>query len=117
MRFELASKLVEDFPLLYGGYINFDCGDGWEPIIRELSQKITKILQKMPEEDLELRKVLQIKEKYGSLRVYVSITNDEIEDTIRDSCQKSIETCEICGRPGKMKTKGSFMFVRCEDCQ
>ena len=56
MKKEFEEKLYEDFPLLFGDcYGNpqntcmcfgFSCDDGWEPIIRELAQKLEPLIQK-----------------------------------------------------------------------
>jgi len=50
MNLELDKKLVEDFPMLYKQRFydmqqtamcwGFACEDGWEPLIRELSERI-----------------------------------------------------------------------------
>ena len=56
---ELDKKLVEDFPLLYadrGRSMRETCmcwgfpADGWEPLIRELSEKLEPILEGMVKE-------------------------------------------------------------------
>ena len=50
----LEERLCEDFPDLFGQYsyskgsyyvLHIACGDGWEPIIRRLSERITKIAE------------------------------------------------------------------------
>ena len=62
MRDELDQALVRDFPNLYrnrhGVMMStamcwgFDCGDGWEPLIRECSVQIERlILEQIPDED------------------------------------------------------------------
>lgn len=61
MRQELDEALVKDFPLLYadrGGsmqktcmYWGFSCGDGWEPIIRDLSSKLEPIIADLKEKN------------------------------------------------------------------
>ena len=55
MKKELDEQLVKDFPLLYGdrhGDMQSTCmvwgfpGDGWEPLIRRLSEKLEPLIQK-----------------------------------------------------------------------
>src|SRR5258706_10205830 len=54
MRRELEERLCEDFPDLFRQYsyskgsyyaLYMACGDGWEPIIPRLSERITKIVE------------------------------------------------------------------------
>jgi len=61
MRRELEERLCEDFPDLFRQYsyskssyyaLHIPCGDGWEPIIRRLSEKITKIVETTVGSDL-----------------------------------------------------------------
>ena len=61
MREELDKKLVEDFPLLYADRgrsmqetcmcWGFSCGDGWEPLIRELSSKLEPLIKKIADKN------------------------------------------------------------------
>ena len=63
MKEELDQALVRDFPLLYRdryGSMQGTCmcwgfpGDGWEPLIRELSSKLEPIIQKFVDENESL---------------------------------------------------------------
>ena len=78
---ELDKKLVEDFPLLYRDRYESPrktalCwgfpGDGWEPLIRKLSEKLEGYNRGHPEECIV---VTQVKEKFGSLRYYYYVEN------------------------------------------
>ena len=60
MKEELDNKLVQDFPLLYRdryGDMSSTCmvwgfpGDGWEPLIRELSGKLEKMIKEFYEKN------------------------------------------------------------------
>lgn len=119
MKDELEKKLVNKYPKLYedyGGSIyetcmgrGFECGDGWYDIIDELSAKL---------EPLNV-KAEQVKEKFGGLRFYVSGRDgklpDETYDYIQQAEDKSGETCEVCGKPGK-KHGESWIVTRCDKC-
>jgi hypothetical protein len=78
-------------------------GPGWQPIVRELHQKVLHI-----DPDLE---VLQIKEKFGGLRYYYnskypyqSDESNTINDLVAEAEQKCDVTCEECGEPGENKS-------------
>ena len=100
-------------PKLYRGDVIFECGRGWSDIILDLSLKIEEILNKNPEEN-EMYAV-QIKEKYGTLRFYMSCETDEIIDLISDTEALSSQTCESCGAPARMR---GFRWVetKCDKC-
>src|SRR3990172_3799704 len=60
MKKKLDEKLVKDFPLLYADRNKdigstamcwgFDCDDGWEPILRDLSSKLEPMIKKFYED-------------------------------------------------------------------
>jgi len=57
----------------------------------------------MPEADMRLC-ADQVKEKFGTLRFYTNMTNDEIDEIIVKAEQKSATICEACGKPGTIDT-------------
>lgn len=50
--------------------------------------------------------VLQVKEKFGGLRVHVKDGNDAIRRRIEAAIQESFHTCEVCGQSGKLREDG-----------
>ncbi len=116
MRASLDEALCRDFPLLYADRHasmrntcmcwGFDVGDGWEPIIRRLSEKLEATIAKMPEDAQDFCKADQVKEKFGTLRFYMSAESDEMSKWIREAEQESAVTCETCGAPGTLTRKG-----------
>lgn len=111
-------------PRLFKYGIVFECAFGWYDIIRDLSKKIEKILEEHAErhealegEESQYREMyaVQIKEKYGTLRFYMSWETDEISELIRKAEELSAKTCEICGKPGMMRDE-TWYKVRCDDC-
>lgn len=122
MRKELDEALVRDFPLLYADrlafrthtsmYWGFDCGDGWEPLLREMSEKLEPICQAIP-----TLKAVQVKEKLGTLRVYMTGYNDEIDAVIHEAVCKSKVTCEECGaQEATLRNNGGWYRTLCNSC-
>jgi hypothetical protein len=126
---EHALTLLEKYPVLYreawaapknrasrfasGG---FEIGDGWFGIVDRLSARLAK--------DAALY-VVQVKEKYGRLKVYFEFDenappkprlDDEIEAAIREAADESERTCEVCGQPGISDWRHRWVSVRCEPC-
>lgn len=62
------------------------CERGWEGLIRE-------ICEKLKETDVVF---VQIKEKFGQLRIYVENGNEEIWRYLADSDGRYFTTCEEC---------------------
>lgn len=71
----------------------FMCSEGWYPLIETLLQ-----LAKNHGETLE---VLQIKEKYGTLRFYTDGASEFFRGAARMAFMLSMKTCEACGAPAK----------------
>ena len=111
-------------PKLYRNGIVFECAHGWYDIVHDLSIKIEKILDKNPERedipqgeeiDYYAMYAVQVKEKYGTLRFYMSSETDEISDLISEAETLSSQTCENCGAPAKMR--GVHWYeVKCDKC-
>lgn len=129
MKAELQDQLYQKHPRLYrravnpvyGAFGGFECGDGWFDLITDLSQKIEAILEKKYaekafEEDFAIEAV-QVKEKYGTLRFYLSFTTDEIDDIIDQYEDLSAITCEECGSPGSLDTTLKWVLTLCDSCK
>ena len=98
------------------------CDNGWYDLLDDLFSKIQVYLNK----HLELKrsfKVDEVKEKYGTLRVYYSGGDTYIDDLISKAENKSETICEVCGAKGKLCTtaydieflNGSFYKVPSDD--
>jgi len=86
-------------------------GDGWLNIIDQLSTELNEL-------DVEYS---QIKEKFGELRVYLDILNQEHTNKAYNIVNKyeilSTTICEKCGKPGKRSTKNSWIKTICDECE
>ncbi len=88
----------------------FACGDGWFEIIKNLSEKISEI---SPETE-----AVQVKEKFGGLRFYISTGSDEVYDLINEAEDKSYRICEKCGSEENVTTEGpGWIFTLCDKCK
>ena len=122
MKPDLQDRLYKDFPeefrekdlpeqqtcMCWG----CDCGDGWEPILR-------RMLEKLKGKGCTLQ---QVKEKFGTLRVYWSAKADIpkedwdfISKVVGDAEDESAKTCEFCGKPGKQRP-GGWIRTLCDEC-
>ena len=122
MKSELDKKLVEDFPILYQDRyktpqetimcFGFECGDGWEILIRKLSEKIEGYNRVHLDSPVV---AVQVKEKFGTLRFYVSNNPEEVCNWIDEAETESEVVCEQCGKLGKLRGEG-WLYTMCDEC-
>lgn len=99
-------ELEKEFPELFEATY-FECEQGWYNLIRDLASELAKNSN---------IKVLQVKEKFGSLRFYVSGATDADEALIKVAEERSSNICERCGKPGRLR-KYNWWKTLCEDCE
>ena len=81
-------------------------GEGWASLIDEIFDKLDS-MEHPPA-------VIQVKEKYAGLRVYLDVYVEEVEQVIIEAEKKSFEMCETCGKPGKIR--GSrWYYTSCDE--
>lgn len=127
MNKELDDKLCKDFPLLFADRRapmqvtcmcwGFDCGDGWYGIIREAAEKLEPLIaefkKKYPNEDFP--RASQVKEKFGTLRFYMTTETDEMSKITEEAERKSCKTCMGCGKKGTLRKSG-WLVTLCKKC-
>jgi hypothetical protein len=146
-----TQTLYRDFPMLYRDASKslsetcmsrgFCCGDGWFPLVYQLSAQIEAEAQRLglnPHTDTWPR-ADQVKEKFGTLRFYVSMhASDEgqhvveqfgqmmslrpvagiasVQALISEAEEKSGTICEHCGAPGSLR-QGGWWRTLCDACE
>lgn len=99
IHFPRPTRLPEHIPYVYS-YLNC-VPTGWQPLLQNLLDKISEL-------DVDIG-VLQIKEKFGSLRFYFRGEGkdyDKVHDLVGQAEVTSSETCVVCGEPGTMRHDG-----------
>lgn len=109
-------SMVERYPLLYVHMTCIDFCDGWFELLDELSRKLESMIQALQEYDRQNFYAVQIKEKYGSLRFYMSCETDAMTLAISEAEDLSAVTCELCGELGELR-EGKFMHTLCDKCE
>ena len=105
-------QLTNKYPLLKISYI--ECDSGWLNLIDKLCSEIIKIDKN---NDIQVQ---QIKEKYGTLRFYISYVDGMDEKIFDKICKiilkfenKSAKICEVCGYKGNLKIKNTNYKTLC----
>ena len=99
-------------------YWGFSCGDGWYELIDGLSAALEKKIVELKEKRTpaeELPKAVQVKEKFGGLRFYMSCATEEMYKLIHDAENKSYTICETCGAEGEIR-HGGWVRTLCDKC-
>jgi len=115
MNQEFTDKLIKTYPLLYNNFYYFETEDGWNNLIELASSLIETELKKLSEEERENIHALQIKEKFGGLRMYLGNDTPFIRGVISMTELTSMSTCEYCGNKGKCSGKG-WIKTLCDSC-
>ncbi len=86
------------------------CHAGWHSLYEPLIKEIESIGGE----------VLQVKEKFGALRVYYKLphgTPEEVKQRLfqlkSDAEDLSVHMCEVCGKPGSL-IRASWFKTRCK---
>ena len=88
----------------------FAVGDGWLAILDEMAVEIEQTCARTGS---KLPTVLLIKEKFGTLRVYIDGGDEGVDAIIARAEERSAVTCEDCGAPGSLRRKG-FLRTLCD---
>lgn len=94
----------------YGGSLKRETalhsvGPGWSPIIHLLY-----------DEKPRKTRVIQVKEKFGTLRFYVELSPPWYDELIEKMEWASAYICEQCGKPGKLREDRSWILTLCDEC-
>jgi len=95
-------------------FFGFEIRDGWLPLLKELFDKIQKLVDNDPQ--CNALEVVQVKEKFGELRVYLNYSYEKIDNLIDEYTRKSKTICEWCGEKGKLRNDNGWYTTLCNKC-
>ena len=78
--------------------------EGWANLVREA-------FENKPENI----KIVQVKEKFGGLRIYTDYHIEEFENLLQDIERRSFTICDVCGKPGTPRAKGFWIRTTCDE--
>lgn len=126
MNDKLTAELVKKYPIIFRDFHGkaedtamcwgFECGDGWFGLLDQACSELQELMNAEPELEIV---ATQVKEKYGTLRFYVSSATDKAYDIIHFAENKSAITCEECGNETANGTKPYNGWERtlCSRCE
>lgn len=80
-------------------------GNGWHSLLDIIFDKLETVSNPP--------KVIQVKEKWGGLRVYTDYMDTEIDRVIYEMESLSFKTCEVCGEVGALRGRGWY-YTSCD---
>lgn len=86
---------------------------GWRDLFLKCCEELREALVKL--DMLDKFKIDQLKEKYGSMRIYTNISNPIINSIIERYTIISEFTCCVCGKLATKETTG-WICPYCDDC-
>jgi hypothetical protein len=106
---DYLDKLERDFGYMLTHTSGYVC-PGWEQLIRDMLTEIASNSDKRSAPEFT-----QIKEKFGTLRVYGYNINDDEQEILDKYERLSAKTCEVCGAEGHLREKSGWQYVACEE--
>lgn len=114
-RYSWTGKVADNYDY---SYTEWDCiPDGWkiafgDMLLKELGTELERY------NFLDKYRIIEIKEKYGSLRIYDNgiPRGCKAWDIIESYARLSENICIVCGRPDVAHTTSGWIIPACKDC-
>lgn len=112
-------EAIRQIPLYHNSM--FECRQGWYELLYDLGAKISGYCK---HNDIEMPRIQQIKEKFGTLRFYYNYQNRESIDSVHQEQIRnwvseaeaiSETTCENCGQTGELVVEDGVWKVVCAE--
>jgi hypothetical protein len=124
---ELESRLFDAYPELYRARLGaenvaiktlgIECGDGWFHLLADLSEELVEsaIRAGRRTSQSDWPAIVQVKQKFGGLRVYLGLPDDRYTPILESYRLKSHKTCEECGQPGETGRSSHGVITACSN--
>lgn len=128
MNIKLQQKLFKKFPKIFKQRKlsirescmpwGCECGDGWYNLIYSLCENIQSYIDSNKKFNSEITQIefTQLKEKYGTLRIYSSGGCEKIDGMIWLAEGLSAKICENCGSQDKVTQTKGWITAMCQKC-
>jgi hypothetical protein len=94
--------------------LGMSVGEGWFDLLDATCNLIEEEIKRLPEDIRDNVYAEQIKEKFGTLRFYMTEETPYIKGVIALAEEMSYGICEVCGNKGE-QTKGGWVKTLCKD--
>jgi hypothetical protein len=101
----------------------FQHGDGWYGLVWQLCEELEPLVHELNmglQSSGERFRVLEVKQKMGALRFYISHHTERIDAAIEATCLRSLQICEVCSRlirTVELRDHSGWLVTLCDDCE
>jgi hypothetical protein len=90
---------------------------GWKKAFGEQwAKEVQAAINKMPINFQKDAYIMDIKEKWGQLRIFLSVCSEELEEVLQKYEKLSESVCMQCGK-SKTRGFGGWLGYLCKDCE
>ena len=124
MKPELEEKLLTKYPELFVQHEwsmqttcicwGIECWDGWYNLLDGLCGNIMDYCKSR---GITPPQFTQVKQKYGTLRVYINLADETIYDMVDKAENESANICEKCGSNDGVKFTEGWLTALCNNCK
>jgi len=94
---------------------SFAVGEGWRELVERTFARLDALASAQGEQDPDLGlRVLDVKEKYGTLQMDVVPFRDDAEAIVDDAERQSETICDVCGKPGSLRGD-AWLSTKCDE--
>lgn len=112
------TPVINKYPVIFKNLEYIECEEGWSKLISNLADVLeTYVKFSVPEDLKEQIFAVQVKQKFGGLRFYMSHETPYINGAISLAERQSYCTCEVCGNSGSEQTIRGWIQVLCDSCK
>jgi len=104
------------YPLAARERTIFTIAPGWWDLVEVALRSLEAIAVTQRAAGASAVVVLEMKEKYGSLRIDTSRVTPAITAIIDRAEAQSLQTCSRCARPGHLRNQDAWMVTLCDLC-
>ncbi len=112
--------LLSKYPSVFKNLQYLECDEGWHNLVDKLCSVMENYIKhQLPDDIQDEVYVVQIKEKFGGLRFYISHSDPFLDGAIAMAERMSYTICESCGNPADKKTPTPVRRIiktLCESC-
>ena len=115
---EFNELIFKEFPELFKEKLEYgcECSKGWQNLIYTFLHHLQWYVKNYPEMKLENLGIVQIKEKYSLIRIYINNGNDAVYQMVHLTEELSGFICEKCGQKGHNRVYDNWYITLCEPC-
>lgn len=112
--------LFSKYPSVFKNLQYFECDEGWYNLIDKLCSVMENYIKhQLPDDIQDEVYAVQIKEKFGGLRFYISHSDPFLDGAIAMAERMSYTICESCGAPVDKKNPAPLKRIiktLCKSC-